>query len=87
LKIFVTTLNGFLGTHGFPSPEELDVSNTKRPEIRLKFAISGNRDTDLQQYKKTLLEYAADEKQEDFFARALQVARSLDECASRVARR
>src|SRR5207302_7200652 len=56
---------------------ELDLSNTKRPEIRLKFAITGNRDTDLQQYKKTLVEHAPDERREDFFARASQLAHSL----------
>jgi hypothetical protein len=69
-------LEWFLRYSRLPSKEELDISNTKRPEIRLNFAITGNRDTDLQQYKKTLLEYAPDEKREDFFARASQLARS-----------
>jgi S1-C subfamily serine protease len=70
-------LEWFLRYSRLPSLEELDVSNTKRPEIRLKFAITGNRDTDLQQYKKTLVEYATDERREDFFARASQLARSV----------
>lgn len=47
-----------------PSDKELDLSGfseaeRQRPSIRLKFAITGNRQTDLEQYRKSLLSWSS----------------------------
>jgi hypothetical protein len=57
-------LEWFLHYSKLPSEAELDFSNVseterQRPEIRLRFAITGNRDHDLMQYRKTLLKWAS----------------------------
>lgn len=41
------------------TPLDSSAAEPERPDIRLRFAITGNRETDLQQYRKTMLQWSS----------------------------